>query len=169
MDDTATSRPRGSLGSQHGPLWGFLTRRVINPVMTRLLGSRFHRRIGSNMIMVLSFRGRKSGKQYSFPIGYMQEGSEIVCYSPFGWWTNLRGGAPVTVILRGMRRDGIAEVSTDTATIASGMAAYLRHNPGDAFFFRVKVRDGEPAAADLERAAHENVQIRIALSSDPRR
>ena len=31
------------------------------------------------------------------PSGYMQVGSEIVCYSPFGWWTNLQGGAPVTI------------------------------------------------------------------------
>ncbi len=166
MDGTTTSRPRGSLGSQHGPIWGLLTRRLINPLMTRLLGSRFHARIGSSMMMVLSFRGRKSGATYTFPIGYMQEGSEVICYSPFGWWTNLRGGAPVAVILRGQRLAGIADVSIDTATIASGMAAYLRNNPGDAFFFRVKVRDGEPDAADVVRAAHENVQIRIALSSD---
>ena len=45
------------------------------------------------------------------------------------------------------------------------MAAYLRHNPGDAFFFRVKLDNGEPVAEDLDRAAHENVQIRIALAA----
>ena len=158
------SKPRGTVGSQHGRLWGFLMRRAINPFMRRLLRSRFHRRIGSDMIMELSFRGRKTGKLYSFPIGYMQVGSEIVCYSPFGWWTNLQGGAPVTVTLRGEQKAGTADVCTDTGTIAKGMADYLRHNPGDAFFFRVKVgKDREPVSADVERAAGENVQIRIAL------
>jgi F420H(2)-dependent quinone reductase len=161
-----TSQPRGSLGGQHGPIWGFLMHRAINPVMRRLLSSRFHRQIGSEMITVLTFRGRKSGKEYTFPIGYMQEGSDLICYSPFGWWTNLRGGAPVTVTLRGQRIGGHADICTDTATIASGMAAYLRHNPGDAFFFRVKLRDGEQVAADVERAARENVQIRIALPTN---
>ena len=43
---------------QHGPIWGFLMQRAINPVMRRLLAGRFHRRIGSKMIMVLTFRGR---------------------------------------------------------------------------------------------------------------
>ena len=158
------SQPRGSVRSQHGPVWGFLMHRAINPVMRRLLATRFHRQIGSDMIMVLSFRGRRSGKVYEFPIGYMQDGSEIVCYSPFGWWTNLQGGAPVTVTLRGQRITGSADVCTDPVTIASGMAEYLRHNPGDAFFFRVKLdKNREPVAKDVERAAHENVQIRIAL------
>ena len=115
------------------------------------------------MIMVLTFRGRKSGKEYTFPIGYMQEGSDLICYSPFGWWTNLEGGVPVAVTLRGQRMAGRADVCTDTATIASGMAAYLRHNPGDAFFFRVKLDKGEPIAEDVDRAARDNVQIRIAL------
>ena len=132
--------------------------------MRRLLAGRFHRRIGSEMIMVLSFRGRKTGKQYTFPIGYMREGSELICYSPFGWWRNLEGGAPVDVTLRGQRIDGRADVYTDTATIASGMVDYLRHNPGDAFFFRVKVVKGEPVIEDVNRAARENVQIRIALA-----
>ena len=160
-----TSHPRGSVGTQHGRVWGILMHRVINPVMRRLLAGRFHRRIGSDMIMVLSFRGRRSGRTYEFPIGYMQQGSELICYSPFGWWKNLEGGAPVTVTLRGQRLDGRADVCTDTATIASGMAAYLRHNPGDAFFFRVKVANGEPVLEDVDRAARENVQIRIALAA----
>jgi hypothetical protein len=163
---TIHSQPRGSVRSQHGPIWGFLMHRAINPLMRRLLASRFHRRIGSDMIMVLTFRGRRSGKEYEFPIGYMQQESEIVCYSPFGWWVNLQGGAPVTVTLRGQRIAGSADVSTDPASIASGMAEYLRHNPGDAFFFRVKLdRNREPVAKDVERAAHENVQIRIALGA----
>jgi hypothetical protein len=164
----SSSLAGGSIRSQHGPIWGFLMHRLINPVMERLLTSRFHRRIGSEMIMVLTFRGRKSGKVYTFPIGYQQIGRQVVCYSPFGWWRNLEGGAPVTVTLRGRRISGTADVFTDTATIAAGMADYLRHNPGDAFFFRVKkVREGEPDAAGVERAAHENVQIRIVLSDDP--
>jgi F420H(2)-dependent quinone reductase len=165
MQETVTSHPRGTLGSQHGRFWGFLTRRIINPAMGRLLASRFHKRIGSDMIMVLTFHGRKSGKTYTFPIGYMQDGSDVICYSPFGWWVNLQGGVPVTVTLRGQRLGGTADVSTDTDTIAAGMTPYLRHNPGDAFFFRVKVHDGEPNAADVERAARENVQIRIALAA----
>ena len=44
------------------------------------------------------------------------------------------------------------------------MVDYLRHNPGNAFFFRVKVVQGEPMVEDVNRAARENVQIRIDLA-----
>jgi hypothetical protein len=54
-----------------------------------------------------------------------------------------------------------------TRVVERGMATYLRHNPGDARFWSVKIdRDGQPAAADIARAAPLNVQIRIALD-DP--
>ena len=90
------SEPRGSMRSQHGQLWALLTRGVINPLMRRLLASRLHAYLGSDTLMVLSFRGRRSGRQLSFPIGYLQEGSTLICYSPFGWWRNLvnAGGRP---------------------------------------------------------------------------
>lgn len=165
---TISSQPRGTVRSQHGPVWGFVMHRAINPVMRRLLASRFHRRVGSDTLMLLTFHGRRSGKMYTFPIGYMQRGSKLVCYSPFGWWTNLRGGAPVTVTLRGQRIAGSADVCTDPATIEAGMNEYLRHNPGDAFFFRVKLdANREPVGEHVERAARENVEIRIALGTPP--
>src|SRR5579862_7333209 len=101
MTIQTVSEPRGSMRSHYGRLWGLLTRSVINPLMARLLASRLHAYLGSDTLMVLSFRGRRTGRQLSFPIGYLQDGSSLTCYSPFGWWRNLRGGAPVSVILRG--------------------------------------------------------------------
>jgi hypothetical protein len=44
------------------------------------------------------------------------------------------------------------------------LAVYLRHNPGDAKYFYVALdRDRQPVAADVERAAQRNVQIRVTL------
>jgi hypothetical protein len=161
---TNQTTPTGSVRSQHGALWSFLMRRVINPVMRWLLTSRFHARLGSEMMTVLSFRGRRSGLSYTFPIGYMQEGNTLICYSPFGWWRNLRGGAPVEVVLRGRTVNGTADLCTDTDEIASGLDRYLRHNPGDARFFYVSLDDDrQPDPEDIARAAQHNVQIRINL------
>jgi hypothetical protein len=164
-DSTATTR--GSLRVVQGPRWAFLMQHVINPLMTRALASRrLHRLMGSDTLMLLAFRGRKSGTPYTFPIGYMQMGSELVCYTPFRWWVNLQGGAPVFVTLRGRRLEGTADVCTDISTIADGMDVYLRHNPGDARFWRVRMDGGKsPVRADVDRAARENVQIKITLSS----
>ena len=154
----------GTVRSQHGRIWGFLMHRVINPVMRRVLAGRFHRIMGSDTLMVLDFHGRRTGRPYSLPIGYMQDGDALVCYTPFGWWRNLRGGAPVSVTLRGSTLEGSADVCTDTAQITDGMAPYLRHNPGDARFFHVSLDDArQPNHEDVALAAQRNIQILIEL------
>jgi hypothetical protein len=158
------SSPTGSVRSQHGPIWGFFMHRVINPAMRRALTSRFHAQMGSDKMMVLNFQGRRSGRFYSFPIGYMQIGNTLFSYSPFSWWRNLEGGVPVSVELRGRTLNGMADVSTNTEQIASGMDAYLRNNPGDAKYFKVALDDNrQPSPDDIPRAAQQNVQIRIEL------
>jgi hypothetical protein len=144
-----------------GPIWNSLTKSVINPIMRRFL----NRGMGSKTLMMLEFTGRRSGRSYSFPVGYMQVGQTLFCYSPFSWWRNLRGGAPVTVVLRGHRLSGVADVCTDTDQIALGLDTYLRHNPGDARFYRVKLdKNRHPVPQDIAQAAKDNVQIRIDLS-----
>jgi hypothetical protein len=165
MQQTAPiAHPSGSVRSQYGPVWGFVMRHLINPAMRAALASRrFHAPLGSSTLMVLAFRGRRSGTPYRFPIGYLQEGATLTCYTPFGWWRNLVGGAPVTVNLRGRRLAGTADASTDLVTVQAGMDVYLRHNPGDAKFFSVRVDHGVPNPADVALAAQKNAQIRIRL------
>jgi hypothetical protein len=98
----------------------------------------------------------------------MQVGQTLFCYSPFSWWRNLQGGAPVNVVLKGRPLRGVADVCTDTQDIAEGLDVYLRHNPGDARFYRVKLdRDRRPYPEDIAKAARDNVQIRIELESAP--
>jgi hypothetical protein len=154
-------RPVGTVRSQHGALWGLLMTRLINPLMAAALSSRrLHAVLGSDTLMVIAFQGRRSGKAYRFPIGYMQQGSSVVCYSPFGWWRNLAGGASVRVTVRGRTLQGVANVCTDVATIEAGLNIYLRHNPGDAKYFEVHLdAQRQPRPGDVARAARRNVQI----------
>jgi hypothetical protein len=143
-----------------GPVWETLTRRVINPIMRLFL----NRGLGSKTLMMLEFTGRRTGKKYNFPVGYMQVGQTIFCYSPFSWWRNLQGGAPVKVVVKGRALTGVADVRTDTDEIAAGMEIYLRHNPGDARFYRVKLdKNRHPIPEDIAKAARDNVEIRIEL------
>ena len=167
-DGTATG-PGAPLRVVQGRRAAFLSNRIVNPLMRRFLGSRFHGLGGtSDTLMILTFRGRKSGATYSFPTGYLQDGRQLVSYTPFRWWVNLRGGAPVTVTLRGQKLQGMAEVCTDPTTVAAGMDVYLRHNPGDAMFWKVRMdKDKVPDAEDIARIAPNNVQILITLAADP--
>jgi hypothetical protein len=85
------------------PKWMF---RVLNPVIKALLGSPLHGLI-SHELMVLSFTGRKSGKQYAVAVGYLQKDNRLYFSCLAGWWQNLPG-APVAVRLRGQDRHGAA-------------------------------------------------------------
>jgi len=163
MESPNQSLPSKSGRVLYGPVWAFFMHRLINPVMTFFL----NRGMGAKTLMILEFTGRKTGKLYSLPVGYMQRDQTVYCYTPFAWWRNLVGGAPVALVIRGEPLTGIGNVSTDTAEIAAGMDTYLRHNPGDARFYKVKLdRNRHPIPEDIAKAAKDNVQIRIEL--DPK-
>lgn len=56
---------------------------VANRFVRALLRSRWHRPASSTM-MVLTFRGVRSGKAYSFPVGYAEDG--LMTFTRFAWW-----------------------------------------------------------------------------------
>ena len=95
------------------PKWAYS---VVNPAMLTVLRSPLHRPL-SNNLMVLIFDGRKSGKRYSIPVGYLAEGNKLYLFSHSAWSKNFVGGAPVGVRLRGKLRRGTATVTEDPATI----------------------------------------------------
>ena len=74
--------------------------RVINPVMKWLLRSPFHGRISKDLTL-LTFTGRKSGRQFTTPVGYHRLDGEIVVFTDSGWWRNLTRGAQATLRLQG--------------------------------------------------------------------
>ena len=101
MTSPNQSTPTSSMRTLAGPVFNFLTVWAINPVMRLFL----NRGIGSKTLMMLQFKGKQTGQTYNFPVGYMQQGQTVFCYSPFSWWRNLRGGAPVTVVVKGQHFD----------------------------------------------------------------
>jgi deazaflavin-dependent oxidoreductase (nitroreductase family) len=64
----------------------------------------------SARLLLLTFTGRKSGKEFTTPLRYVQEGETLRITVMYPWWKNLAGGATVRVLLRGQMRTGTAEV-----------------------------------------------------------
>jgi hypothetical protein len=95
------------------PKWAYA---IVNPLMSGIIRSPLHR-ILSNSLMLLEFRGRKSGKRYTIPVGYLQQGSRLYIFSHAGWWRNLPD-QPVTVRLRGEEVHGVARRLEDRREIA---------------------------------------------------
>jgi F420H(2)-dependent quinone reductase len=102
MNDTQTSVPY--------PKPPRLVRVVINSFVTTVLRSRWHR-MRSDRLLLLTFTGRKSGREFTTPVRYVQEGEMLrLRVVRSHWWKNLVGEATVHVLLRGEMRTGTAEV-----------------------------------------------------------
>ena len=82
-----------------------------NPLVTWLLHSPL-RRIMDTGTLLLTYTGRKSGRLFTFPISYAQNGNRLrlITRQQKTWWKNLGAGAPVGLWLRGEKRAGQAVV-----------------------------------------------------------
>ena len=67
----------------------------------------------SDRLLLLTFIGRKSGKEFTTPLRYTQEGETLRLIVVYPWWRNLLGETTVRVLLRGQIRTGIAEVLSE--------------------------------------------------------
>src|SRR4051812_34863444 len=98
---------------------------VINKTVNRftrpLLRSPAHGLL-SDKLLLLTFRGRKTGRRFSIPMQYTEQGDNKILLVPQSperktWWRNLRGeGAPVRIRLRGQDRTGWATAQGDEQT-----------------------------------------------------
>lgn len=138
----------------------------VNRAMKLLLRSPMHKMVSSTVLLI-TFTGRKSGKTYTTPVSYSQNGDQIILFTHANWWKNFRSGAltPVTLRLQGQERQGLAEpVAGDQQAIAAALTRHLQQVPSDARWYKVTFDDlGTPRAKEVEEAAQTVVMIRVHL------
>ncbi len=140
-------------------------RNFVNPTMSALLRSRWHRMMSGN-ILLLTFTGRKTGARFTTPLSYSRQGDRVSCFTDARWSNNLRGGAPVRVRMAGVEYDGVGEqIVGEVERIAQALTAFLRRVPRDAKFYGLRLdRNGEPDAAEVRRVARYIIFLEIRLS-----
>jgi deazaflavin-dependent oxidoreductase (nitroreductase family) len=144
--------------------------RRLEPVVLALLGSPLHRLL-SRDVLVLDYRGRRSGRRYRLPLSYVGDGDRLyLCTRPEGsrWWRNLRGGADVEILVRGRRRPARARVlEADSAEAIQALRRFLARNPQTArtLYNVPRGRDGGPSAEHLSREVLGSVVVRLELGA----
>ena len=135
----------------------------LNTVMRFILRSPLHFLV-SDKIMLVTFKGRKSGKTYTTPVSYMQSEDTVTLFTHASWWRNLTGGAPVTLRIKGKTLHGTTKaIVSDQNLVAEGLSAHLLRNHFDAKYYNVGYdADGSPNAADVRRGAEGVVMVRFA-------
>ncbi len=113
-----------------------LYNRIVNPVVRPVLRSPLHG-LFSRGLMLLTFRGRRSGRSFTIPVQYAREGDTVIVYpgraAEKTWWRNLREAAPVRLHILGADVDGIGQAisgDADPEEMARGLGVFLRRFPG---------------------------------------
>ncbi len=112
-----------------------------NRIVLAMLRSRWHHLL-SGSILQLTLRGQRTGRVLRLPVQYARDGDRLAVLPAHAerkrWWRNLTDPHPVSVLLAGRDRAGLAQVvRCGTPEFAAAAAAYGRRFP----------RAARPAAA----------------------
>jgi hypothetical protein len=138
--------------------------RRLNPVLLRILRSPFHGLL-SSQLLVLQYRGRKSGKVYTIPLSYVTLGGHVHCVTrTTAWWKSVVDLPAVTIWLRGkpltVSAERLASASPDAR---AAFRMFLTANPGTArSLYDVRIgQDGKPYETDVDREVLDSVIVRL--------
>jgi len=134
-----------------------------NPLIAAVLRSPFHGML-SRSVMLMTVTGRKSRAAYTTPVNYLPVGEELwtVSFRNRTWWRNLRGGAAVTLRLRGGLVQTTALVVEPQAEVTQALAALFEAAPGYARALGVnRAPDGRLDASTLQVSARDRVIVKV--------
>lgn len=104
--------------------------RVVNPTARWLLRSSLHW-LASCVLVLVTYRGRQSGRTYAIPVAYARTNGTLVTVTPKSetvWWTNFRESVACTLRLRGRRRTAHGTLVDDDDR-AELLATYAEQRP----------------------------------------
>ena len=140
--------------------------RIANRVVRPLLRSPLHRLL-SGQLMLLAYRGRRSGEEHTIPIGYFAwDDDTLLSFSSARWWINLQEGRPVRLLLRGRWRDAVPTVAASIEERATLLGAFARrYGPQRAGRLPIGLpNDRQPTEEELRRAAAKTAIVRFTLA-----
>jgi deazaflavin-dependent oxidoreductase (nitroreductase family) len=150
----------------------WLLNHIANPLILFLLRSRLHGLV-SGSLLVITVHGRRSGKRYTLPVNYAQDGDRIIILpgapEKKTWWRNLDPGAEVELILHGEKRTAWAEVvrgERNLPAAVQGLRLYFQKYPQAAKMRGIaRQADGSYPTADVQQAAALIILVQAALTS----
>lgn len=146
--------------------------KAVNPVMRRVLTSRFGRRMG-DMLLLLRYTGRTSGRRYEIPVGYHAVDGRLTLLTNSGWRVNFRGGRDAEVFVRGRWLQTTATLDEDPDVVAAWYAREVRRLGRKAAQRRLGIRinvDRDPTLEELREAIERSglSMVRLDLAANER-
>jgi hypothetical protein len=105
--------------------------RIANPLVRAILGSRAHPLL-SGRLLVLAYRGRRSGQSFAIPLLYAETaGGDVVVLALRPdklWWRSFRDATSASITLRGANLP-VTGVVTDGEPRTAAMEAFVARHP----------------------------------------
>jgi hypothetical protein len=144
--------------------------KIANPFVRLILRSPFHGMLSAALLLI-TYHGCKSGKEYTLPVQYALDNKTIYIIPGTPekkiWWRNLCSSAPVQILLAGKLLSGEANVlegNNGTELVTRALDFYLQRFPATAKMYNIRTRqDGSFDRDDLRRAASSIVIVRVNL------
>ena len=140
---------------------------LINPVVAFLARSPLHFLI-SRQVLVIQFKGRKSGKQYLVPVSYHEHESSYTCVTLRSniWWRNLKEVSHTKIWLKGTLKNAQIDLEFNNDQIVeSTLRDLVTNNRVDAYFAKIKLnKDGSPDSDDLIQAAKIHTVLKFTIT-----
>lgn len=139
--------------------------KIYNPLMAAFYRIGLLPLLGvSRNVMLLTTRGRKSGKLRSTPIGYFRIGGVVHLFSAWGkstaWYRNMQAHPDEVWILIGMKKmRARVEELTDPAEILDTLGQFIRESPADVRY----IFGWDPENDALENADFSDVIERVLI------
>ena len=140
---------------------------LINPFVAFLARSPLHFII-SHQVLVIQFKGRRSGKSYLVPVSYHEHESSYTCVTLRSniWWRNLKDVARTQIWLKGKLTDVQIDLEfNNDQIIENTLRNLVTNNKVDAYFARIKLKkDGSPDSHDLAQAAKIHTVLKFTIT-----
>ena len=140
---------------------------LINPVVALLSRSPIHFLI-SHQVLVIQFKGRKSGKQYLVPVSYHEHESTYTCVTLRSniWWRNLKEVSHTKIWLKGKLKNAQIDLEFHNDQIVeSTLRDLVTNNRVDAYFAKIKLnKDGSPDSDDLIQAGKIHTVLKFTIT-----
>jgi hypothetical protein len=123
----------------------------INVPMRALLSIPFPTPLNSRLMLVF-YKGRKTGHAYRQPVSYVRDGDTLLTPGGGRWKDNLREGEPVMIRLRGRRTTLRPEFVRDPNEVERLLSVMMAQSPRLSSFVPFVKGDGRIARDEMELA-----------------
>jgi hypothetical protein len=113
--------------------------------------------------MLITVTGLKTGKKYSTPVGFYRENGNLWVLTSRNrtWWRNVKNGADVALLLKGMPIKAFAQAELDAQAVETRMVDYVQHVPMAAGSLGIRVENKAPNMGDIARVAKDRLFVKI--------